>query len=110
KDRRTLDLLLMTRMTNAELVLGKLLASMLSVFVLMVAAIPLWMLLALLGGISYDQVVRVVGVTFAAAVVAGSLGSTIALWRERTFQSLALTVLVLVFWLIGGELLAAGVF
>src|SRR5690606_9832452 len=41
KDRRTLDLLLMTRMTNAELVLGKLLASMLSVFVLMVAAIPL---------------------------------------------------------------------
>ena len=39
KDRKTLDLLLLTRMTNSELVLGKLLASSLSVFVLIAAAV-----------------------------------------------------------------------
>src|SRR4051794_3311465 len=37
KDRRTLDLLLMTRISNSELVIGKLLASMLSVLVLILA-------------------------------------------------------------------------
>jgi len=110
KDRRTLDLLLMTNLSNTELVLGKLLASMLSVIVPAVAAIALLMLITLLGGVSYLQVFRVTAVTLGAAAVAGSLGSTIALWRERTFQSLALTALLLVLWLIAGELLASGVF
>lgn len=110
KDRRTLDLLLMTNLSNAELVLGKLLASMLSIAVPAVAAISLLMLITLLGGVSYSQVFRVVAVTFAAAAVAGSLGSMIALWRERTFQSLALTALLIVLWLLGGEVLASGTF
>jgi len=108
KDRRTLDLLLMTNLTNAELVLGKLLASMLGVLVLIVAAIPLLMLITLLGGVSYLQVARVVGVTLTSALVAGSLGSTLALWREKSFQTLAMTTLVIVLWLLGGEVLASG--
>jgi ABC-type transport system involved in multi-copper enzyme maturation permease subunit len=107
KDRKTLELLLLTRMTNSELVMGKLLASSLNVFVLIVAAVPLLVLLTLLGGISYGQILRVVGVTLAAAALAGSLGSTIALWRERTFQSIALTALLLVMWLILGEVIAS---
>jgi len=110
KDRRTLDLLLMTNLSNTELVFGKLLASMLSVLVPTVASIGLLMLITLLGGVSYAQVFRVVAVTLASAAVAGSLGSMIALWRERTFQSLALTALLLVLWLLGGELIGAGVF
>jgi hypothetical protein len=36
------------------------------------------------------------------------LGSTLALWREKTFQSLALTALVLVLWLLLGEAIASG--
>ena len=52
KDRKTLLLLLLTRLTNSELVLGKLFASMLSVFVMLLAAIPLFVMLAMLGGIS----------------------------------------------------------
>lgn len=109
KDRRTLDLLLMTNLTNVELVLGKLLASMLTIAVPALGAVALLMLITLLGGVSYGQVFRVVAVTFVSAAVAGSLGSTIALWRERTFQSLALTALLLVLWLLGGEVIAAGV-
>ncbi len=107
KDRRTLDLLLMTRMTNAELVVGKLLASMLTVLVLIAAGVPLFLLLAMLGGVSHAQIARVFGVTLAAALAAGSLGSTIALWREKTFQSLAMTALALMIWLIAGEGIAA---
>ena len=47
-------------------------------------------------------------VTVASILVCGSLGSTLALWREKTFQALAMTVLVLVLWLALGEVLAAG--
>jgi ABC-type transport system involved in multi-copper enzyme maturation permease subunit len=110
KDRRTLVLLLLTNLTNSELVLGKLLASLLNVLVLLAASLPVFMLTALLGGVSFAQIARVFAVTLVTVVAAGSLGSLIALWREKTFQTLALTVLALVFWLAAGEVVAAGVF
>jgi ABC-type transport system involved in multi-copper enzyme maturation permease subunit len=98
KDRRTLELLLLTRLSNVELVLGKLLASMLGALVLLAAALPFFLLVTLFGGISYDQVLRVFAVTLLSALAAGSLGSLVALWREKTFQTLALTALCLLFW------------
>ncbi len=52
KDRRTFVLLLLTNLSNQELVLGKLLASLLQVLVMFAAGLPVFMLLALLGGIS----------------------------------------------------------
>jgi hypothetical protein len=107
KDRRTLVLLLMTNLSNAELVLGKLFAGVLQVLVLLAAAAPLYFLIALFGGISYGQICWVYAVTATTVVVAGSLGSTLALWREKTFQTLALVFLALVFWLAVGEVLVA---
>jgi hypothetical protein len=84
KDRRTLVLLLLTNLSNSELVLGKLLASLLGGLVLLAAALPLFMLSVLFGGVSFEQIARAFGVTLATAVVAGSIGSLLALWREKT--------------------------
>ena len=61
-------------------------------------------------GLSFGQIGRVYLVTLLAAVVAGSIGSTIALWRDSTYQTLALTVLVLVAWIAAGEAVAHGAF
>ena len=108
KDRKTLDLLLLTNLSNSELVLGKLLAGMLSVVVVVVAAWPLLAIVSLLGGVSNGQILRVQAVTLVSALAAGSLGSTIALWREKTFQALAMTLLVIVLWLVGWEVIAGG--
>src|SRR5262249_21388636 len=47
----------------------------------------------------------VYAVTVATAIAAGSIGSTVALWREKTFQTLALVFLALMFWLAAGEAL-----
>lgn len=106
KDKRTLVLLLMTRLTNHELVLGKLLASLLDVLVMLATAAPIFFFLTLFGGVSVAQVVRVLAVTLATVLVAGSLGSTIALARDKTFQSLAMTALTLVIWLVVVEAMA----
>ncbi len=110
KDRQTLVLLLLTNLSNAELVLGKLLASLLGVLVMLAAGLPVFLLAALLGGISYGEIARALAVTLATALCCGSLGSMLALWREKTFQALAMTVLVLVLWLALGEIVAAGIF
>ena len=108
KDRRTFVLLLLTNLSNRELVLGKLLASLLQVLVMFAAGLPVFALLGLLGGISAGQIGRMAAVTAASILVCGSLGSTLALWREKTFQALALFVLILVLWLALGEVVAAG--
>lgn len=108
KDRRTLELLLLTSLTNSELVLGKLLASLLHVLVLLGAAFPFFLFIALWGGVSLGQITSCFLVTLGSVLVCGSLGSTLALWREKTLQSLTMTVLGLVFWLVFGEMVAAG--
>ncbi|MGL6197232.1 MAG: ABC transporter permease subunit [Thermoguttaceae bacterium] len=109
KDRKTLLLLLLTRMTNSELVLGKLLASLLNVLVMIIISMPIFMLASLLGGVSYPQIIRVLLVTFFAALACGSLGSCVALSREKTFQALAVTVLILVLWFGLWEVVGLGI-
>lgn len=108
KDRRTLVLLLLTRLNNSELVLGKLTAGLLLVFELLAAGLPLFAMLLLLGGVSVAQVFWVTTVSMASALAAGSLGSTFALWREKTFQTLALVALTLGAWIVAWEAVAAG--
>jgi ABC-type transport system involved in multi-copper enzyme maturation permease subunit len=99
KDRRTFVLLLMTDLRNDEIVVGKVLGSLLSIFLLQLATVPLLMFLVLLGGVSLGQVLQAVAIVAAASLAAGSLGGLVALWRERTFQALALTTLFLVLYL-----------
>ena len=103
KDRRTFLLLLMTDLRDVEIILGKLAASLLQIVTLLLAAAPVLFLCMLMGGVSTVQVFDVLGVTAAAGLAGGSLGLLVALGRDRTFQSLALTVLTIVLGLAGIE-------
>lgn len=100
KDRRTFILLLLTDMRDFEIVLGKMLGSLLPIGILFAITVPFFALTLLLGGVSVTQVTQAIAVMAATAIAAGSLGGLIALWRERTFQALALAVLALVFYLL----------
>jgi ABC-type Na+ efflux pump permease subunit len=106
KDRRTFVLLLMTDLRDVEIILGKLTASLLQILTLLATSAPVFFLCMLLGGVSPGQVAEVIGVTAAAGLLGGSLGLLVALGRDRTFQSLALTVLTLVLTLAGVEVLS----
>jgi ABC-type transport system involved in multi-copper enzyme maturation permease subunit len=105
KDRRTFLLLLLTDLTNPEIVLGKVLGSLLPTAALLLATAPLLMFCLLLGGVSLHQVIQALVIVAATTLAAASLGGLIALWRDRTFQALALTVLCLVLYLIVAPLL-----
>lgn len=100
KDRRTFVLLLMTDLYNYELVLGKLLGSLMQISILLFAALPVLGASVLLGGTTFIQVIDAFLILFGSALAAGSLGCLVALWRDRTFQTLAVTVLALVMYLV----------
>src|SRR5262249_27585803 len=100
KDRRTFVLLLMTDLRSYEIVLGKLFGSLLRILLLLAGMVPVLAILLLLGGIAPSQVLQVAIIMAATAFAVGSLGSLVALWREKTFPTLALTVLFLVLYLL----------
>jgi ABC-type Na+ efflux pump permease subunit len=99
KDRRTFVLLLLTDMRDDEIVLGKMLGSLLPIFLFFVITLPVLAFTLLLGGVSGEQVFRAALILFATSLAAGSLGGLIALWRDKTFQALALAVLAIVLYL-----------
>ncbi len=99
KDRRTFVLLLLTDLRNYEIVLGKLLGSLLQIGLFLGATVPLLLFCVLLGGVAPYQVGDAMLILAATTLAAGSLGVLLALWREKTFQTLALTVLCLVLYL-----------
>lgn len=107
KDRRTLILLLMTRLSGFEIVVGKLAATLLAPLSLLLCGLPLFLALPLIGGVSPQQVFGVFAVTFASVLLAGSLGTVVGLWREKTFQAIALTVLLVLAYIGLSEIAAA---
>ena len=96
KDRRTLILLLMTDLRNHELAVGKLLASLLIVGVLLTTSLPVFCFLKLLGGITWSQILWAEAIVGSAALAAGCWGCFVAFWRDKTFQTLAISVLGIV--------------
>jgi ABC-type Na+ efflux pump permease subunit len=98
KDRRTFVLLLLTDLRNHEIVLGKLFGSLLEIALLLLGTAGLLTLGLLLGGVAFTQMADAVLILAATSVAAGSLGCVVALWRDQTFQSLALTVLLMVLY------------
>ncbi len=109
KDRRTLLLLLMTRLSGGEIVTGKCAASLLGPLSMLLAALPLFLALPLLGGVAVSQVVAIYAVTLVSVILAAAVGTVIGLWREKTFQAIATTVLVLTLYVVALELAASGV-
>lgn len=108
KDRRTLILLLLTRVTGFELVVGKIMANLLGVFSLLAAALPLFLSLTLFGGVSLQQIGDVYLVTIVTLIASASLGTVMGLWREKSFQTIAATLLAIALWLGVWEIVAVG--
>jgi hypothetical protein len=107
KDRRTLILLLLTRLSGFEVVVGKLTATLLAPMSMLLCGLPLFLTLPLLGGVSPQQVLGVFVVTAATVVLSGSIGTVVGMWREKTFQAIALTVLLLLMMVGLGEVVAS---
>lgn len=109
KDKQTLTLLLMTSLSNAEVVLGKVGSGLLWAFNALLSVVPILFLPCLLGGVSLEQAASAGLITASTIVLTCSLGATVAFWREKTFQAIAVTLLSVAIWIAVGEAIRIGV-
>ena len=90
RERQTLDLMLCTRMRASTIVIGKLLASLLFMLVLIVATVPILSMVFLLGGVDASSVLILLVIALATALVGGSIGLLCsALLRRSAAATLA---------------------
>ena len=60
---------------------------------------PVFVIVHLLGGVSLTQIGSAIAIAGAAGFAAGSWGSLVAFWREKTFQTLAISLIGIVLFL-----------
>lgn len=87
RERQTLNLLLTTHLSPASIVIGKLLASVSFILLLIVATLPIYALVLLYGGISPLQLLEVFGLFILTVLFCASFGILCSVWFKRTSVS-----------------------
>jgi ABC-type transport system involved in multi-copper enzyme maturation permease subunit len=100
KARGTLAHMLVTDLSPAEIVVGKLGARGLPIFGLVLAGVPVLVLATLLGGIEPEAVAGSFIVTLAVALVSCTLALTLSVWMDKPHEVLMATYGVEAVWLL----------
>jgi ABC-type transport system involved in multi-copper enzyme maturation permease subunit len=100
RDRQTLDLLLGTQVSSLGIILGKILSSLSYVFMLLLAALPIFSLAFLFGGVSPRQLGLVFIISLASALTLGTIGVFLSVTVRRgqiaTVLAYSVTFLLLI--------------
>ncbi len=99
KARGTLDHVLATDLSNAEIVLGKLGVRLIPVLGLVICLLPLSALTSLLGGIDPVALFGSFLTALGCAVLGCSLAMALSVWGRKTHEVLMVTYLLLIAWL-----------
>ena len=99
KARGTLDHMLLTDLSNTEIVLGKLGVRLMPVFGLIACVLPVLAVLGLLGGIDPIAAIGSFLTAIGCAVLGCSLALTLSVWGRKTRDVLMLTYLIIILWL-----------
>jgi ABC-2 type transport system permease protein len=91
REKQTLDLLLCTKLAPRAIVIGKLLASMSHVLILIIASVPMFSIVFLYGGISVLEMAQLFGFYIVTAIMAGSIGIFFSTYVKRTIAATVLT-------------------
>ncbi|MDF2840116.1 MAG: hypothetical protein K0Q99_888 [Clostridia bacterium] len=101
REKQTLDLLLCTNLAPRSIVIGKLLASMSHILILIIASIPMFSIVFLYGGISVLEIAQLFGFYIVTAIMAGSIGIFFSTYVKRTIAATVLTYAVGLFMCFG---------
>jgi ABC-type transport system involved in multi-copper enzyme maturation permease subunit len=98
--RGTLAHMLVTDLSDVEIVLGKLGARLAPVFGLIACGVPVAALGTLLGGIEFGAIVGLFLVSLALAVLGCTLALCISVWAKKTHEVLMAVYMIEGFWLL----------
>ncbi len=98
REKQTLDLLLCTRMSPFQIVLGKCIAPMSWIFLMIVASIPFYSVAFLFGGVTPWAVISVLLFYIPCALFFGCIGIFYSVIFKKTITSTVLSYLTIFFW------------
>ncbi|MBN2899734.1 MAG: ABC transporter permease subunit [Clostridia bacterium] len=110
RQRSTFDVLLSTRLSARSIVLGKLLAGLYKIFMLIVASIPVFSVIYLFGGIGFVDLILFVGVCMMSALMMGSIGILMSSVFKKTTTASVISYGILLSLTIGVMMLAGATY
>lgn len=101
RERQTLDLMLTTKMTPADIVLGKLFSCLSTMFLLVLSSFPALALVFVYGGIMLTDIVQLLICYFTIALFSGSLGICFSAIFKRSTMATVISYGIMAFIVAG---------
>lgn len=102
KARGALTHLLVTDLTDGEIVLGKLVSRLIPVVGVVLATLPVMALATLLGGIDPVPLTGATLIALGAGILSATLGLVLSVWGRKTQDVLLLSYALILIWVLGG--------
>jgi ABC-type transport system involved in multi-copper enzyme maturation permease subunit len=96
RERRTIEYLFTTTLSNTEIVLGKLLARLMHVAYLVLAGMPILFIAMLMGGIAPEAIVVLMIITLSTALTVSIISITVSVWTPRARDAVVRAYLVMI--------------
>jgi len=99
REAGSLELLFTTHLTNREIILGKTMSRIFTVLLLMFCALPVLVILSLLGGVDFDRLLKINLITLSSALLIAAAGVYYSVTAKRPWVACLQTYgLFLLFW------------
>lgn len=95
RERRTIEYLFASSLSNAEIVLGKLAARVLHIVYLVLTGVPILAIMMLMGGIAPEGVLVLTIITLCSVLTIATLSMAISVWSARAREAVTRTYLLL---------------
>jgi ABC-type transport system involved in multi-copper enzyme maturation permease subunit len=105
KGRGVLEHMLVTDLSTAEIVLGKLASRLAAVLGVIACGLPVVVLMTVSGGVAPEEILKAVLVIAGTALLAESLAVTISVWARRAREALVETYAILTLWFLAALIL-----
>jgi ABC-2 type transport system permease protein len=106
REKQTLDILLSTRLSTFQIIIGKLLASSLKVIMLIVCTIPLYAVCALIGGVRISNILVLILSFIINTIFVGAIGVFVSTYVKTSKVATALTYAIVLFLFVGTIVIA----
>lgn len=107
RERQTMEVLLTTKMSPWEIVKGKYWSSIMRMLLMLVSGLPIFALVFIYGGVSFLQVLMIVGSIITSLMFFAGIGVYFSAVLKKTSSATIMTFLAMGFYMLGTVLLVA---
>ena len=101
REKQTLDILLSSKLTPIQIIIGKMTSSSIKVIMLIICTIPMYAVCALVGGVRLINIIQLVLFFIVCTIFVGSLGVCVSTYIKTSKVATALTYGLVLFIFIG---------